>query len=91
MSDFGSLQTVLVCKATTAPDAVQGACPAGFAPVTVDAYLVAPSQAFRLDVATQPFDAATAGEYFGFAFASTVALWALAYGAGQVIKLIRNS
>jgi hypothetical protein len=31
------------------------------------------------------------GQFFGFAFASTVTLWAVAYGAGQVISFIRRA
>jgi hypothetical protein len=42
-------------------------------------------------VMAEPFDAATAGQYFGFAFAMTVSIWALAYGAGEVIDFLRRS
>lgn len=36
-------------------------------------------------------DPATAGAYFGLAFASTITLWAVAHGAGQLIKFVRRS
>lgn len=31
-----------------------------------------------------------AGEYFGWAFGSTLTLWAVAYGAGRLIDLIKK-
>jgi hypothetical protein len=37
----------------------------------------------------EPFDAATAGSYFGFAFASTVFLWLFSLGIGHVLKMIK--
>lgn len=32
-----------------------------------------------------------AGEYFAWSFVSTIVLWSVAYGAGQLIELIRRS
>jgi hypothetical protein len=32
-----------------------------------------------------------AGEYFAWSFVSTIVLWSVAYGAGQLIELIRKS
>lgn len=86
----GVVSTVLVCVPSSTVDAT-GLCPSGSAPGTAPAYLLNTSQGDAWDLASQPFSAATAGEYFGFAFAATVGLWALAYGAGQVIKLVRTS
>lgn len=37
------------------------------------------------------FDPAVAGEYFGMSFAATIVLWSVAYGAGRVVHLIKNS
>lgn len=36
------------------------------------------------------FDPSLAGSYFGLAFASTVGLWAAAYGCGQLVKFIKK-
>jgi hypothetical protein len=42
-------------------------------------------------VMSEPFSPAQAGEYFGFAFATTIMIWSLAYGAGRLVDLIKNS
>ncbi|NTV93908.1 MAG: hypothetical protein HGA75_00630 [Thiobacillus sp.] len=55
------------------------------------AYLVAPSEAVRFDLMAEPFDSATAGQYFGFAFASTCFVYLFAWGAGMVVKVIRSA
>lgn len=37
------------------------------------------------------FDAAAAGAFFGFAFASTMFLWLLSLGAGMIIRMIKTA
>jgi hypothetical protein len=53
--------------------------------------MITPSEAAKFDLMAEPFDAATAGAYFGFAFASTVFVWLLALGAGSIIKMVRQA
>lgn len=86
---LGTVQTVVVC--VSGSSGIQGACPAGQVESVTQAYLVAPSEATRFDLMAEPFDAATAGAYFGFAFASTVFVWLLSLGAGVVIKLVKSA
>lgn len=90
MAQLGSVQTVVVCTGGgsgwgSAP------CPAGSTVSVVQAYLITPSEAAKFDLMAEPFDAATAGAYFGFAFASTVFVWLLALGAGSIIKMVRQA
>ncbi|WP_230023146.1 hypothetical protein [Massilia sp. Bi118] len=40
-------------------------------------------------VMAEPFDPAVAGEYFVFAFASTVGLWWVAHSVGKVVGMLR--
>jgi hypothetical protein len=89
MAQLGTVQTAVVC--VPGAEGTQGVCPAGQVQSVTQAYLVAPSEAFHFDVMAEPFDSATAGAYFGFAFASTVSLWALAHGAGHVVSFIRRA
>lgn len=89
MAQLGTVQTVVVCIPGT--PGVQGACPDGQVQSVTQAYLIAPSEAARFDLMAEPFDAATAGAYFGFAFASTVFVWLLALGAGMVIKMVKTA
>lgn len=89
MAQLGTVQTVVVCVSGTS--GIQGICADGQAQSVTQAYLVAPSEATRFDLMAEPFDAATAGQYFGFAFASTVFVWLLSLGAGMIIKMVRSS
>lgn len=89
MPQLGTVQTVVVCIPGTS--GIQGACPADHVQSVTQAYLIAPSEAARFDLMVEPFDAATAGAYFGFAFASTVFVWLLALGAGMVIKMVKTA
>jgi hypothetical protein len=89
MAQLGNVQTVVVCVAGA--EGVQGACPVDHVQSVTQAYLIAPTQAAFLDTSAEPFDAVAAGEFFGFSFASTILLWSLAYGAGQIVKLIKKS
>ena len=88
-SALGTVQTVVVC--VPGSSGVQGACPAGQVESVPQAYLVAPSEAGRFDLMAEPFDPATAGQYFGFAFASTCFVYLLAWGAGMVIKMVKSA
>lgn len=89
MAQLGTVQTVIVCL--PASSGLQGACPDGQVESVTQAYLVAPSESVRFDLMADPFDAIQAGAFFGFAFASTVFVWMSAYGAGQVVKMVRGA
>ena len=69
----------------------QGACPDGHVQSVTQAYLIAPSEAAKFDLMAEPFDSATAGAYFGFAFASTVFVWLFSLGAGMVIRMVKSA
>lgn len=90
MPGLGVVQTVVVCIPgdTGVPFPP---CPAGTTASVTSAYLIAPSESAAFDLMAEPFDAATAGAYFGFAFASTVFVWLLALGAGSIIKMVRSA
>lgn len=88
MTVLGTVQTVVTCVAGSS--GIQGACPAGSVETVTQAYLVAPTAATALDLMADPFDPATAGAYFGFAFAATVFVYLLSFGAGIVVKMVRQ-
>lgn len=88
MAQLGSVQTVLVCL--NAQSGIQGACPSGQVQTVSQAYLITPSEAVRFELMAEPFDAATAGAYFGFAFASTLFLWLFSIGCGHVLKTVKQ-
>ncbi len=87
MVQLGTVQTVVVCVGGTS--GVQGVCPAGQVESVTQAYLVAPSESARFDLMAEPFDAAQAGAFFGFAFASTMFLWLTSMGIGYVLRMVR--
>lgn len=89
MTALGTVQTVVTCVA--GGSGLQGACPAGHVESVTQAYLVASSEATRLDLMANPFDAAEAGAYFGFAFAATMFVYLLSFSAGLVIKMVREA
>jgi hypothetical protein len=89
MPTLGTVQTVVVCIAGSS--GIQGACPTGSVESVTQAYMIAPSQASYFDLMADPFDPGVAGQYFGFAFASTVFVWLLALGAGAVIKMVKSA
>lgn len=89
MAQLGTVQTVVVCLPGSS--GLQGACPVGQVESVTQAYLVAPSEAVRFDLMAEPFDAAVAGQYFGFAFASTVFVFLLALCCGAIIKMVKSS
>jgi len=88
MAQLGTVQTVLVCLNGTS--GIQGACPEGQVQSVTQAYLVAPSEAARFDLMAEPFDPLLAGQYFGFAFASTVFLWLFSLGIGHILKMVKQ-
>lgn len=90
MADLGTVQTIVVCVPGgtgwgSAP------CPAGQTVSVVQGYVITPSEAAKFNLNAEPFDASTAGAYFGFAFASTVFVWLLSLGAGAIIKMVRSA
>ena len=89
MVQLGTVQTVVVCL--SGASGIQGACPEGQVQSVTQAYLVAPSQAEHFNLMAEPFDSATAGAYFGFAFASTVFVWLLSLSAGMVIRMVKSA
>jgi hypothetical protein len=88
VAQLGTVQTVVVCLNGTS--GMQGPCPQGQVQSVTQAYLVAPSEAARFDLMAEPFDAAIAGAYFSFAFASTVFLWLFSLGCGYVLKMVKT-
>jgi hypothetical protein len=89
MTALGTSQTVVVC--VPAGSGFQGACPSGQVESVVQAYVVTASEGARLDAMGEPFDSATAGAYFGFAFASTIFVYLFSLGCGYVLKTVRTS
>lgn len=87
MAQLGLVQTVIVCVPGTGD---QGVCPSGQVPSVTQAYLVAPSEAARFELMAEPFDAGTAGAFFGFAFASTIFLYLTSLGAGTILRMVRG-
>lgn len=88
MTTLGTTQTVIVC--VNGSGGVQGACPSGQVESVVSAYLVSSSEAARLDLMAEPFDAATAGAFFGFAFVSTIFVYLTAVGGGVLLQLVKR-
>lgn len=86
---LGTQQTVVVC--IPGSEGVQGACPVGSVQSVTQAYVISASEATRFELASEPFDAATAGAFFAFGFVSTVFLWLIALGAGMVIRTVRGA
>ncbi len=88
MVSIGTPQTVLVCVNGTEGNV--GPCPSGQVQSVTQAYVITPSEGARLDLLAEPFDAQTAWSFFGFAFASTIAIWWVAHGAGEIVRMIRS-
>lgn len=89
MGALGTVQTVVVCLPGSS--GIEGACPSGQVETVTQAYLIASSEAPRFNLMAEPFDPAIAGQYFGFAFASTCFVYLLAWAAGMVIKMVRSA
>lgn len=89
MPALGTVHTVVIC--IEGSGGMAGPCPAGQVMTVTQAYVIAPSSASFFDAIAAPFDTATAGAFFGFAFASTIFLWLTALGAGAVIRFVRHA
>lgn len=89
MPQLGVVHSVVVC--VPASSGTRGPCPAGQVQSVTQAYLISPASSSAFDLMAEPFDAATAGAFFGYAFASTVALWMFALGVGKVINMIKSA
>jgi hypothetical protein len=95
-TQFGSVQTVVVCAPVAGPtDAQQLAvCPATdghfFAPINVQAYLVDPSQQGVIEASIGPFDYAQASGVWFAAFSMVVGLYFVSTTIGAVLGLIRR-
>jgi hypothetical protein len=83
---FGSLESVLVCKAA---GSTVDPCPAGQAPAIVSAYILDVSAQSGMDAALAPIDFAQASVFWGLAFALVLAVWSLAHLFRQVNRAIR--
>lgn len=89
MPQLGAAQTVIVCL--NGSSGIQGACPSGQIQSVIQAYLIAPSEATRFELGSEPFDAVQAGAFFGFAFTSTIFLWLFSLGLGYVLKMVKTA
>lgn len=88
MLQLGTVQTVVVCL--SASSGFQGACPIGQVESVTQSYLVSASEASRFELGLQPFDPATAGAFFGYAFVSTLVFYLFCFGIGSLISLIKK-
>jgi hypothetical protein len=70
----GTVQTVLVCAASSNSDPT-GACPAGTAPATVQAYVIDPANSGYIDGIAQPFDYSLGSSYWYGGFLSLMGLF----------------
>lgn len=82
-------QWMIVCSQDTAPAVVSGGL--GCADSANYSIIAVPAPAtFQQIPSGSPFDPAIAGEFFGFAFASTVFVWLTALGAGAILKFVKS-
>lgn len=84
---LGTVQTLVVCVAGSGN---QGPCPDGYTQSVTQAYVVASSNGALFDAAASPFDPVQAGEFWGFAFASTVWLYLTALGCGVLYRRVKG-
>lgn len=85
-------KSVIACVQSSAATASQtGPCQPGYVPTVEQVYVLNDAEAVALQNNMQPFSPELAGGYFGFAFVSTVSLWALAHGIGEVVRFIRKN
>jgi hypothetical protein len=93
--EFGSIQKVVVCiQATDATAAQQTICPAVagqfYQPVTMQAYLVDPSQQGIIEASMGPFDYAQGGVVWASAFSMVVGMYFVSTAIGSVLGMIRR-
>lgn len=86
---IGSVQTVMVC--VPGSSGFQGPCPFGQVLSATQAYLIAPSESTCLDLMAQPFDSVVAGQFFGFAFVSTVFVYLVSLSMGSIISFVQRA
>lgn len=84
---LGTVERVVICMPGYG---LQGSCPDGQVQAVIPAYLIMPSESTFLELMAQPFDAVKAGEFFGFAFASTLFIYCAALAAGSVLRFLRS-
>lgn len=89
MAQLGQVQTVIICRPGTS--GTQGGCANGQVESVTQAYLIAPSEAARFDLMSEPFDGTQAGAFFGFSFASTMFVWLFALGIGRIINMVKTA
>jgi hypothetical protein len=75
---------------TTTPDQAS-VCGPGREMQVQKVWAMTEAEANTFALNAEPFDPATAGSFFAFAFVSTIGVWALAYGAGEVIQFFRKA
>jgi hypothetical protein len=84
----GTVQTIVVCAASSTPAAP---CPAGQAPATFSAYVLDPAQALYFDAVTAPFDYGVAMSFWTAAFITTLVLYVTPRILGEIIAMVRNN
>lgn len=83
---LGSVQTVIACVAASSGN--QGPCPDGQVQSVVTAYVISSTEAARFELSAQPFDPDKATQLFSFGLVTTLSFWLLAWGCGQVLRMI---
>lgn len=89
MAQLGQVQTVIICL--PGASGTQGGCANGQVESVTQAYLIAPSEATRFDLMSEPFDGTQAGAFFGLSFASTMFVWLFSMGVGRIIKMVKTA
>lgn len=79
---MAAVQTIVICTPGTA--GVQGPCPSGQIQAVTQGYIA-------MESPDQPFDPVIAGQFFGFAVATTIILYLLAFSAGLIIRMVRHA
>lgn len=84
----GSIQTLLVCSATTDGSTVSP-CPAGQGPTATTAYVVAPDSASYFEAAVGPYDFVNGAAFWSGAFIFTLTLYFSSTIYKSILKLVR--
>jgi len=92
---IGFVVNLLVCQPRS--DSGQAVAPCGvdangtpYQPVVVQAYVLDPAQASKLEAMAEPFDYAQATGLFGFAFSIVLLAWLASHFSGTILGLIRR-
>lgn len=83
----GTLQTILICQDSATSAAP---CPAGQAPVTMQAYVIDPASQGFFDSAVVPFDPMQAASFFMVAFCTTIFIAWTAWQGGEILDMVRR-